>query len=71
MDGEPLLDGVADDVPGRPPDSAVVVDSVQELLLGEIHGFVEPTSRVLLLVIPVGREVRHSGAQVGADGISS
>ena len=50
MDGEPLLDGVADDVPEGPPHSAVVIDSVQELQLGELHGFVETNIRVLLLV---------------------
>ena len=69
MNTEPVLDAGTDDIPGCPPDLPVVVDSVQELQSGQIQGFVETNVKVLLSVIPVRREMRDSGAEVGADGI--
>ena len=69
MNTEPALYGATDDIPGGPPHPPVVVDPVQELQSGQIQGFVETGIKVLLGVVPVGREMGDSGTEVGADGI--
>ena len=69
MNTEPVLYGGTDDIPGGPPHPPVVVDPVQELQSGQIQGFVETGIKVLLGVVPVGREMGDSGTEVGADGI--
>ena len=85
MDAEPVLDAGGDDLPGGPPDLAchqstsskgtltteptVIVHPVQELQPGQVQRFVEAGVEVLLGVIPVRREMRDSGTEVGADGI--
>ena len=68
---EPGLDGVTDQVPGRPPHLPVVVQPLQELPSGELQGSVETKVGVFLGLIPVRRETRDSGAEVGADGIAA
>ena len=69
MNGEPVLDAGTDDVSSSPPHLPVIIHPVQELKSGQIQGFVETNVKVLLSVIPVRREMRDSGAEVGADGI--